>query len=136
MGTTIIKMRYRANYLILYGLGVVLLALLSYLYYRYDPMEHAWFPKCPFKAVTGLDCPGCGSQRAIHALLHGHFGEAMRYNVLILPFIPYLLGGFIFRFVKHPSALLLRWRKILYGEWAIKVVSVVILLHFVICNLQ
>lgn len=128
-------MRYRANHLILYGLGVVLLALLAYLYYRYDPMEHVWFPKCPFKAVTGLDCPGCGSQRAIHALLHGHFSEAMRHNALILPFIPYLLAGFIFRFVKQPGVLLLRWRKILYGEWAIKIISVVILLHFVVRNL-
>ena len=26
---------------------------------------------CPFKAMTGLDCPGCGATRAIHQLLNG-----------------------------------------------------------------
>ncbi len=24
-------------------------------------------PICPFKAVTGFDCPGCGGTRALHA---------------------------------------------------------------------
>lgn len=44
-----------------------------------------WMPRCPFKLVTGLDCPGCGSQRALMALLHGHPFEAWSYN-WFLPF--------------------------------------------------
>lgn len=42
--------------------------------------------RCPFKWVTGLDCPGCGSQRAIRAFFAGDPGEAWSYN-LLLPFL-------------------------------------------------
>lgn len=50
------------------------------------------FPRCPFKMLTGFDCPGCGSQRAIHALIHGHLLQALRLNAfLICVALPYLL---------------------------------------------
>ena len=39
-------------------------------------------PICPFKAVTGLDCPGCGGTRAAHQLFTGHLGAAADLNVL------------------------------------------------------
>lgn len=107
---------------------------LIYVYYRYNPENYAWFPKCPFKALTGLDCPGCGSQRAVHALLHGHVDEAFRQNALIPIAIPYLSFGFFVRAVSKPSEKLLHWRKILYGEWAIKIFAVVISLQFLIRN--
>jgi len=112
-------------------LGAVIVGLLTYIYYRYDPFQSAWFPKCPLKTFTGLDCPGCGSQRAIHALLHGEFLAAIRYNALLLPFIPYVIVGMIFQWKQNLSVDMLRWRRVLYGEWAIKIVAIVILLYFV-----
>lgn len=63
------------------SLGAV--AIVAYLW-AYDPAQHL-APRCPFKALTGLDCPGCGSQRALHALLHGRFSEAWHYNAALLP---------------------------------------------------
>lgn len=27
-------------------------------------------PHCPFKTLTGWDCPGCGSTRMLYAILH------------------------------------------------------------------
>ena len=42
-------------------------------------------PRCPIKMLTGFDCPGCGSQRALHSLLEGHLSESFHHN-LILPF--------------------------------------------------
>lgn len=33
--------------------------------------------------MTGLDCPGCGSVRAINALLHGRISDALGYNGLL-----------------------------------------------------
>jgi hypothetical protein len=36
--------------------------------------------RCPFAALTHMPCPGCGSTRAVLALLHLHFGEALRFN--------------------------------------------------------
>lgn len=45
------------------------------------------YPRCPFKMLTGLSCPGCGTQRALHALFSGNPGEALRYNAALIPFI-------------------------------------------------
>lgn len=50
-------------------------------------------PICPFKAVTGLDCPGCGGTRALHQLFTGHLGAALSYNVLAVLVLPVLLWG-------------------------------------------
>jgi hypothetical protein len=46
---------------------------------------HYWFyPVCHFHTMTGLHCPGCGSSRALHQLLHGNLVEAVRLNALLL----------------------------------------------------
>jgi hypothetical protein len=31
---------------------------------------------CPFKYLTGIDCPGCGFQRSVLALLKGHLQQS------------------------------------------------------------
>jgi len=41
-------------------------------------------PKCPLYATTGIYCPGCGSQRATHDLLHLHFLQAAKQNILFI----------------------------------------------------
>ena len=45
------------------------------------------YPRCPFKMLTGLSCPGCGTQRALHALLSGDPAGVLRYNAALIPFI-------------------------------------------------
>ena len=35
-------------------------------YVALDPATCAVFPRCPFYVLTGLKCPGCGSQLALH----------------------------------------------------------------------
>lgn len=60
-------------------------AAVLYLYYNVDPSSAAWMPRCPSKMLTGLDCPGCGSQRALHALLHGDLAASLRFNALLIP---------------------------------------------------
>jgi Protein of unknown function (DUF2752) len=39
---------------------------------------------CPFRAVTGWDCPLCGGTRMGEALLHGDVGAAFEFNPLAL----------------------------------------------------
>lgn len=41
--------------------------------------------------LTGLPCAGCGSQRAIHSLLHLHIADAVHYNVMVVVLVPVLL---------------------------------------------
>ncbi len=47
-------------------------------------------PICPFKAMTGLDCPGCGGTRAVHQLLNGQLMAALDLNVLAVLVLPLL----------------------------------------------
>ena len=84
----------------------VIAATVSAGYLLLDPARHACFPPCPLYAMTGWYCPGCGSQRALHQLLHGHFGLALRYNALFVMSIPTLLGLFLV-LSKEPTA----WRE-------------------------
>ena len=64
---------------------VIVLGLMLSLYFFYDPTKHGSpFPKCPFHQLTGLHCPGCGSQRAINKILNGNILEGIRHNYLIV----------------------------------------------------
>jgi hypothetical protein len=42
---------------------------------------------CPFKLVTGLPCPGCGTTRAVAALLDGRFSDSIGFNPLGVTFV-------------------------------------------------
>ncbi len=55
----------------------------------FDPTEVP-APQCTFRLLTGLECPGCGTQRAIHALLHGRVAEAWGYNAALFVALPLL----------------------------------------------
>jgi hypothetical protein len=48
----------------------------------------AFYPQCTFKALTGLDCPGCGLTRAMHSVVTGHPGRALDHNILIALILP------------------------------------------------
>ena len=79
--------------------------ILVTIYYFYNPCNHSIFPKCPFLLLTGLQCPGCGSQRAIHCLLHWDVLKAFHYNALLvfsLPIITVLLLAESYR-CKRPN---------------------------------
>ena len=70
--------------------AVSVAAMIFIIYYYYDPSACRWFPKCPSKQLTGYDCPGCGTQRALHALLHGDFAGTFRFNAILLPAMLFL----------------------------------------------
>ena len=77
--------------------GVVLLALVATIaalavLYRYPPSETTFYPPCPFYLLTGWHCPGCGSTRALAALLHGNVAQAMEYNSLFVALLPLALA--------------------------------------------
>lgn len=53
-----------------------------------DPAETNRYPVCPFRVVTGLSCPACGSLRGLHALLRGDAVAAAGFNVLLIAALP------------------------------------------------
>lgn len=56
-----------------------------------DPSDVGGVPGCPFHAATGLYCPGCGTLRCLHTLLHGDVATAVGYNALTVLLLPFLL---------------------------------------------
>ena len=71
-----------------YIVTAAVILLIVALYFIYDPGKSALAPKCIFHEMTGLDCPGCGSQRMLHALLHGDLQGAWQANAFLLCMLP------------------------------------------------
>ncbi len=94
---------------------IAAMAALFALYGTIDPESEVWgrfFPKCPVKMLTGLDCPSCGIQRAAHHLLQGDLAGAVAQNWFLLLAIPFLLLLlFTKSFLPEQSAV----RKFLWG---------------------
>ncbi len=93
--------------------------------YAVNPVGAKWFPVCPFHQLTGLDCPGCGIARGLHALLHGRIAAAVDSNVLLLPLLLFLAIAFwdglimetrLWRTVNRPAIIM--W--IICGFWVLR----------------
>lgn len=64
-------------------IGVLAFFGMLALYFFWNPSDTNLFPKCPVYSVTGIYCPGCGSQRAVHQIINGNIIEGIRHNYLI-----------------------------------------------------
>jgi hypothetical protein len=120
--------------IIKWGVIVSFCIILVYLYKTYNPINSNYFPKCPFRELTGYRCPGCGSQRAIHYLLNFDLRNAIKENLLLVIFIPYIMIGLAFDMIKLENSKLLIWRKRLFGTKAIIVVLILIILFWILRN--
>ena len=65
------------------GLGLLVL-------FYFEPGKYPFYPFCPFHELTGLNCPACGSLRALHQLSHGNILAAFHFNPLLLVSLPFL----------------------------------------------
>ncbi|MCM1377924.1 MAG: DUF2752 domain-containing protein [Clostridium sp.] len=70
---------------------IAVIVLIGVFYFLFNPTDYVWMPKCMLKQLTGLECPGCGSQRFIHAMLHGNIAAAWRVNPYLMVMFPYML---------------------------------------------
>src|SRR5262249_54250436 len=77
--------------LVALGSGVAL----AWVLYRFDPARSGFYPRCLFHEWTGLSCPGCGSLRALHQLLHGRVAAAFALNPLLIAALPWLGVAFL-----------------------------------------
>lgn len=77
---------FRKTILVVLGvaLGLLLIGLLN-------PTELSWFPRCPFRTLTGWNCPGCGTARALHSWANGRWETGFRCN----PYLPFLLAALL-----------------------------------------
>jgi hypothetical protein len=80
--------------------GILFLAVL----FHYDPASSAFYPPCLFKTFLGVQCPGCGSLRAAHHLLHGNIGQAWALNKPLLIALPLAAVVTLFTFLRRSSS--------------------------------
>ena len=72
------------------GTGALAVGALAYVGLADPHRPGSLFPPCPFKLLTGLNCPACGGLRMTHDLLHGDLAAAVVDNVFLLIGLPAL----------------------------------------------
>lgn len=124
------KSKYTRQLLII----AILLLVGGLFYYLFSPEESNLFPKCTFHTMTGFDCPGCGSQRAIHHLLHLRVKEAFFCNPLLLLVIPYIILCIYLEYFGGKKRFP-KLRRTIYSKTAIWGILIIILLFWIGRNL-
>ena len=118
---------------LIFGCGALMIL------YFIDPHKPGFYPACPFLTATRLYCPGCGSLRATHYLLHGNLAAALSRNILAVLLIPVALWSGAVDIERRCFHSLTadgkQWRIPQLPLWMPKVVLVVVIVFWVARNL-
>ena len=79
------------------GSGALFAGALTYIGVADPHRRDAPFPPCPFKILTGWNCPACGGLRMTHDLIHGNLAAAIVDNIYLLVGIPALIAWILYR---------------------------------------
>ena len=118
--------------LALAGVWAGVIAVTAYLYFI-NPATFRFHPKCSFYALSGFYCPGCGTSRALHQLLHGNLLGALAFNPLAVIVLPYLIYSLI-----SYSLLVIRGRPLpgrLWPGWVIYAFLGVLIAFWILRNI-
>ena len=117
--------------LIIIGAAVIAVSLL---YFFLDARVGDIFPHCPFHTLTGLYCPGCGSQRALSSLLHADFLQAINFNILLVISLPFLIYAAIVAVVNAFKKQQVK-QQIFYSPFFVKTVLVIVIAFWILRNI-
>ena len=53
-----------------------------------------WLPGCPIYSLSGIECLGCGINRALISLIQLDLNQAWQYNPLVFVYVP--IGAIFF----------------------------------------
>jgi len=121
----------KKQWIVLISVGIIIALAV---YYSFSPEESSFFPQCPFHYLTGYDCPGCGSQRAFHNLLHLRISSAFMANPFMVLAIPYVLVGLYFEYFGGKESFP-EIRKIFFGKNAAIIIFVIVFIFWIGRNL-
>jgi Protein of unknown function (DUF2752) len=79
-----------------FAAGTLCAGALTYVGVADPHRRDALFPPCPFKMLTGWNCPACGGLRMTHDLIHGNLAAAVVDNVYLLVGIPVLVAWILY----------------------------------------
>ncbi|WP_461453478.1 DUF2752 domain-containing protein [Mucilaginibacter sp.] len=91
---------------------------------------------CPFKALTGIDCPGCGFQRSVIELMQGNLSKSLYYYPATIPLIfttLFFIADMRLNFTKKESlkrGLLVFTALIITGSYVLKMTGHRFMLQF------
>lgn len=114
------------------GLVIAVFGLLTF-YSIVNPHSNIFVPKCMFRLLTGYDCPACGIQRSLHALLNGDTVTALRYNYFLLISIPYFLAVAITTFWK--ADLIVKMGYYVQHPKVVRAILVLIIIWWIVRNI-
>lgn len=118
--------------ILLITIGVIAVIVLLFLA-LVDPATTVFAPKCMFRYLTGYDCPACGIQRSLHALLNGDAVTALRYNYFLLISIPYFIAVAITTFCK--ADLIVKMGYYVQHPKVVRVILVLIIIWWIVRNI-
>ena len=106
----------------------------SLFYFYFNPSASRYFPPCIFLSLTGFTCPGCGSQRAFHALLHGEIKQAADFNLLFMSFLPFI---FYSAAIKTNNLFRrMKWKQnLFYSTVFVRIILILVLFFWVLRNI-
>jgi Protein of unknown function (DUF2752) len=99
-------------------------------------------PLCPFRLLTGLDCPGCGLTRSLILAFHGRFVESYMVHLLGIPLAVFFLVQIPYQLYAAFSSKPFETRKFLrpglsylvlgclFLSWTLKTIAVALILWF------
>jgi len=109
------------------GTGALTVGALAYIGLVDPHRPGALFPGCPFKMLTGWNCPACGGLRMTHDLLHGDVAAAVVDNVFLLIGLPLLALWSVWRIRRGERA---------FTPPAIVVITIAVIAWTVLRNLS
>jgi hypothetical protein len=113
-------------------MALPIIASMPLMFRYFDPIGK--IPSCPIKAVTGLDCPACGSSRCLLALSRGDFVSAVDQNLLFVVMAfsllvgttmlgllgnRFLIDGFLYRTLSVLAVLAISFSVVRNTPWAL-----------------
>jgi len=96
-----------------------------------------WMLPCPLYQWTGWQCPFCGAQRMMQALMHGEVGAAFAHNPLLMCALPLLLlGGFRLLFPQVAERYPRATGRVLFTDKALFLYLIVSFLWGIVRNME
>lgn len=96
-----------------------------------SPHVPGFYPVCPSYALTGMYCPGCGSLRALHDLVHLDLAGAWSMNPLAVLVVPVVIGSWVAWVRRAATGRPRRW---ISPPWVPNAVLVAVLAFWVLRN--
>jgi len=109
-----------------------LVVVIFLVYYFVNPSNINLFPKCPLYSSTGIYCPGCGSQRALHDMLNFKFKEMIGHNFLFLFGIIIIIYHFIVEGILYFKG---KDYNLLYKPKTPIIILIIVILYWILRNI-